>query len=61
MKNLQNFGVQELNAEELITIDGGGRLRWIRRILEAAIAFGEATNHIYEEQAAKGVDISPVY
>lgn len=26
MKNLQNFGVQVLNTEELIKIDGGSRI-----------------------------------
>tara|TARA_R110000868_G_scaffold27981_1_gene105307 strand:- start:635 stop:844 length:210 start_codon:yes stop_codon:yes gene_type:complete len=26
MKNLENFGVQEMNTEEIKTIDGGGLL-----------------------------------
>lgn len=34
MNNLSNFGVQELNAIDIIEVNGGGRIKTIRRILE---------------------------
>jgi len=38
--NLQNLGVQEMNAMEMVSVDGGGRLRtlmkWGRYLLDAA-------------------------
>ncbi|PIY09918.1 MAG: hypothetical protein COZ17_11495, partial [Flavobacteriaceae bacterium CG_4_10_14_3_um_filter_33_47] len=41
MKNLENFGVQEMNAQELVCIDGGGFLAWILGAM-AGIAHGQS-------------------
>ncbi|QCX37569.1 hypothetical protein FF125_03640 [Aureibaculum algae] len=38
MKNLENYGVQEMNAKEIKATDGGGFLAWI---LGAAIGIAE--------------------
>jgi hypothetical protein len=60
MKNLQNFGVQELNAEEIKEIDGGsGWLRILKKAYEvvrdSAIYEGlsyAVNNALTPEQAA---------
>lgn len=35
MKNLQSFGVQELNAKEIKEIDGGGGGWWLAPLYDA--------------------------
>tara|TARA_B110000208_G_scaffold189110_1_gene250024 strand:- start:1819 stop:2007 length:189 start_codon:yes stop_codon:yes gene_type:complete len=41
MKNLQNYGVQEMNAEEIREIDGGNWLKALRVFAAAAAAIHE--------------------
>jgi hypothetical protein len=41
MKNLQNYGVLELNAKEVKEIDGGNLLRALRVFAAAAMAAHE--------------------
>ena len=42
MKNLQSFGVQELNAKEIREIDGGNWFRALRVFAAAAMAIHES-------------------
>ncbi len=59
MKNLEQFGTQEIRTEELAQIDGGNW--WMVRVAYTMIKFGIDNNHVWEEAAANGVDIAPIY
>jgi len=44
MKNLENYGVLEMNAKEISEIDGGNPITWLRaaaKIIAASVAFDE--------------------
>ena len=50
MKNLVNYGVQELNAKEIIETDGGffATLGLVGAVLAISVAYLEAVDKFYE-------------
>ncbi|MCF6168471.1 hypothetical protein [Lutibacter sp.] len=60
MKKLENYGVLELNAKEIIKIEGGffGTLALAVAVLAAATAYVEAVETFYDAGVEIGKEIT---
>lgn len=56
MKNLENYGVQEMNINELASVEGGSVARWVYR---AALAVAELILEDPSRTVSSGWDSTP--
>ena len=63
MKNLEKFGVQELDAAEVVGIDGGlfGIITGVAAVLGLTVAYAEAIDTFYDAGYLIGTELANAY